>query len=94
VSPGAPLGSRGRAAVNLRVKLEEGDVLLLYTDGVIDEREAGIEEAMETLMKVSHGDDMSPEAVCERIVAMLPPGRSDDVALLALRWQPTTGSPD
>ena len=46
---------------------------------------------MHTLMKVSEGDDMSPSAVCERIVAMLPPGRSDDVALLALRRQPSAG---
>ncbi|MDE2328422.1 MAG: SpoIIE family protein phosphatase, partial [Rhodospirillales bacterium] len=69
------------------VKLEESDLLLLYTDGVIDEREAGIDEAMRTLMKVSEGDDMSPAAVCERIVAMLPSGRNDDVALLALRFE-------
>jgi serine phosphatase RsbU (regulator of sigma subunit) len=85
VSPGVPLGSHGKAAVDVRVTLEDGDLLLLYTDGVIDEREAGIEEAMNTLIKASEGDDMHPIAVCERIVAMLPPSRSDDVALLALR---------
>ncbi len=91
VPPGVPLGSPGRAATDVRLTLERGDLILLYTDGVIDERESGIEEAMRTLMKVSEGDDMSPSAVCERIVAMLPPGRGDDVALLALRRQPSAG---
>jgi GAF domain-containing protein len=87
LSPGVPLGSTGAGAANVHVRLEEGDLVVLYTDGVIDEREAGIEEGMQTLMKVCEGDDMSPAAVCERIVAMLPSERNDDVALLALRWR-------
>jgi GAF domain-containing protein len=86
VPPGAPLGSNGAGAANVHVRLQPGDLLVLYTDGVIDEREVGIEEGMQTLMKVCEREEMSPAAVCERIVAMLPPQRSDDVALLALRW--------
>ncbi len=69
----------------MHITLDAGDLLLLYTDGAIDEREAGVEEGMQALMKASEGDDMSPAAVCDRIVAMLPPERNDDVALLALR---------
>jgi serine/threonine-protein kinase RsbW len=86
VPPGVPLGSPGGETSNVHIVLEEGDLLLLYTDGVIDERETGIEEGMQALLKESEGDDMNPAAVCERIVAMLPPERNDDVALLALRW--------
>ncbi len=85
VAPGVPLGSPGCGTRNVHIKLDGGDLLLLYTDGVIDEREVGVEEGMQALMKVSEGDDMSPAAVCDRIVAMLPPERGDDVALLALR---------
>ncbi len=85
VPPGVPLGTPGGGATNVHITLGEGDLMLLYTDGVIDERVVGVEEGMQSLMKVSEGDDMSPAAVCDRIVAMLPPERSDDVALLALR---------
>lgn len=87
VPPGVPLGSDGGAASDVHLRLEDGDLLLLYTDGVIDEREAGIDEAMETLMKVVESGPATPSEVCDRIVAMLPSVRSDDVALLALRSQ-------
>jgi serine/threonine-protein kinase RsbW len=86
VPPGVPLGSTGAGAANVHVRLEPGDLVVLYTDGVIDEREVGIEEGMQTLMKVCEREEMNPVAACDRIVAMLPPQRNDDVALLALRW--------
>jgi serine phosphatase RsbU (regulator of sigma subunit) len=86
VPPGVPLGSTGAGAANVHVRLDPGDLVVLYTDGVIDEREVGIEEGMQTLMKECEREEMNPVAVCDRIVAMLPPQRNDDVALLALRW--------
>lgn len=93
VSPGVPLGCPGKAAADVHLRLEVGDLLLLYTDGAVDERGAGIEEAMQALLEASEGGDMSPAAVCQRIVAMLPSNRSDDVALLALRLVPPDHPP-
>ena len=85
IVPSAPLGAPGTEAVNWEGTLRSGQLLLLYTDGVLDERHTGYARGMDRLAAIAAGGDLHPEAVCERIVATLPPDRTDDVALLALR---------
>ncbi len=86
VPPGVPLGSPGTRAPDVRVRLAAGDLLVLFTDGVIDEREDGIEAGLELLTKAALGGETAPASACERIVSLLPVERSDDIALLAVRW--------
>lgn len=66
------------------VSLAEGDVLFLYTDGLVERRPAGM-ATLERLLAATSG--MEPEAIAERIneelVALGPP--RDDVAFLVAR---------
>ena len=87
VAPTGPLctSTRFRDAIEWKGRLEHGNTLLLFTDGAIDERGAGAEASMELLAEVAADGDLSPTAVCDRVVRMLPLERIDDVALLALQ---------
>jgi serine phosphatase RsbU (regulator of sigma subunit) len=87
VEPSGPLGTSAAdiAAVDWRGRLENGQTLLLFTDGVIDEREVGAETSMGQLAEVAIDGELSPAAICDRVVRMLPGDRIDDAALLALQ---------
>jgi anti-sigma regulatory factor (Ser/Thr protein kinase) len=71
--------------------LPPGSSLLLYTDGLVERRDVGLEERLEQLAEVAGaaGDDL--DALCERVIDLvLGDGDSgDDVALLAVRPLPT-----
>ncbi len=86
--PSPPLGIDGQPPEEWHGRLRPGDVLLGYTDGAIDERRTGSEASMARLSSVAVAGDRTPRAVCDRVVAMLAPERSDDVALLALALDP------
>jgi serine phosphatase RsbU (regulator of sigma subunit)/anti-sigma regulatory factor (Ser/Thr protein kinase) len=65
--------------------LEPGSTLLLYTDGLVEQRSTPLDHGLENLarsMGESHEEDV--EALCDRLLATVP-GGEDDVALLALR---------
>ncbi len=85
VKPGTPLGVPGAEPVEYRERLEPGDALLLYTDGVLEERSLDSDDAMDRLARVATAGDPEPNALCDRVVGMLAPDRSDDVAVMALR---------
>ena len=85
VPPSPPLGAPSSRASNWEGRLERGQVLLLYTDGVLDERSLDGSGGMEQLARVAAGGDPQPQSVCERVARMLPSRRSDDVTLMALR---------
>jgi GAF domain-containing protein len=87
VKPAKPLGTAASSAEDWSGRLDPGQLLVLFTDGAIDEREAGPTASMEALADlVSTGDTRDPAEVCERIVAALPLERIDDIALMALRF--------
>jgi serine phosphatase RsbU (regulator of sigma subunit) len=71
-----------------RTVLEPGDVVLFYTDGLVERRGLGIDEALERLCEAvarMHGCD--PEELLDGLLADLIGDRllQDDVALLALQ---------
>ncbi|HET7327951.1 MAG TPA: SpoIIE family protein phosphatase [Nocardioidaceae bacterium] len=70
------------------VELDEGSTLLLYTDGLIENRDEHLDEGIARLSAhLAERGDLPLEDLCDEIVRhMLPDdGGEDDVALLAVR---------
>jgi GAF domain-containing protein len=84
VVPGPPLGVDAPPPAEWRGSLRPGQVLLGYTDGAIDERTAGSDKSMADLARVAAAGELTPLAVCDRLVAAIASERADDVALIAL----------
>jgi anti-anti-sigma factor len=94
---GGPLGTAGPPPVAQTVQLSAGDLLLLYTDGLVERPGQTLEEGMAQLGRAAadaliHATPelmaaATPDRVCgltlERMTA---DGYSDDVTLLAAQW--------
>ncbi|MFF4229036.1 SpoIIE family protein phosphatase [Streptomyces sp. NPDC001820] len=84
---GPPLGLGGMPFETAELELPEGTQLVLYTDGLIEERTRDIDVGIELLRKAlaSH-PDRPPEESCQAVLDELLPSRPrDDVALLIAR---------
>jgi PAS domain S-box-containing protein len=69
--------------------LEPGSTLLLYTDGLVEERRIAIDEGLARLARsVNAGGAEDLDALCDRLLASVKPGAEDDVAMLALEPLP------
>jgi anti-anti-sigma factor len=70
-----------------RLVLEAGDSLLLYTDGLVERRDASIDTRLEQLRTALETAPAELSAQLKELTATLTGGalRSDDIALLALR---------
>lgn len=83
VPAGPPLGLGGLPFETAELKLEEGSRLVLYTDGLVEDRERDIDEGLELLRAALTGVDRSPEDTCQAVLdALLPARPSDDIALI------------
>jgi PAS domain S-box-containing protein len=69
--------------------LEVGSTLLLFTDGLVEERGVSIQQGLARLKREATEAGPDLETLCDHLLATLP-GRdvSDDIALLALRPVP------
>ncbi|MBL1084187.1 SpoIIE family protein phosphatase [Streptomyces actinomycinicus] len=87
VPAGPPLGLGGLPFQTGELELAEGSQLVLYTDGLIEDRERDLDEGMELLRRALAGHPgRSPEESCGAVLAELLPERpKDDVALLIAR---------
>ncbi|MCF3145077.1 SpoIIE family protein phosphatase/ATP-binding protein [Streptomyces platensis] len=86
VSP--PLGLGGSVPVETaELTLSEGSRLVLYTDGLVENRDRDIATGLELLRTaLAAGADRNPEETCTAVLdAMLPAHPSDDIALLVAR---------
>jgi PAS domain S-box-containing protein len=88
LAPGAPLGV-GRAKFDEReFAVEPGSVLVLYTDGLVEDRDRDIDDGIDDLLSVISkadpaGDPARLEAVCDAAFdTLLTPQRADDATLL------------
>jgi serine phosphatase RsbU (regulator of sigma subunit) len=70
--------------------LAPGDVLVLYTDGLVERRGRDLDEGLRALADAAYGslvgvDDL--EAACDALVDALTPesGREDDTAVVVVR---------
>ncbi|MFF9687913.1 SpoIIE family protein phosphatase [Streptomyces sp. NPDC014623] len=87
VPGGPPLGLGGMPFETLDVQLPENSRLVLYTDGLVEERHRDIDYGLELLRETLSGHpDRTPEETCETVLRVLVPARArDDVALLVGR---------
>ncbi|MGW3495420.1 SpoIIE family protein phosphatase [Streptomyces sp. NPDC001020] len=87
---GPPLGLGGMPFETAELDLAEGTQLVLYTDGLIEDRTRDLDVGMELLRQALEGyPDRSPEESCQAVLDELLPERPrDDVALLIARTRP------
>ena len=86
IIPSPPLGVDAERVQLHTSTLRSGEVILLYTDGVLNERTLIVTETMEYLRKVAMSGPIDPRAICRRVIE-IEPNRDDDVALLAVSVQ-------
>ncbi|WP_167444133.1 ATP-binding SpoIIE family protein phosphatase, partial [Streptomyces diastatochromogenes] len=86
---GPPLGLGGMPFRTAELELAEGTQLVLYTDGLIEDRRRDLDVGMELLRQALAGHpDRPPEESCQAVLDELLPERpKDDVALLIARTQ-------
>jgi anti-sigma regulatory factor (Ser/Thr protein kinase)/FixJ family two-component response regulator len=90
---GVPLGVIPYAAFDESgARIEPGSTLVLYTDGLVEERGISIEIRLDELQRVATPAFQGPNELCERLLEqMLPEGPGvDDVAVLALTTAPAS----
>jgi serine phosphatase RsbU (regulator of sigma subunit) len=86
VEPGPPLGVGTPEYPQTTVSLPSGAMLLLYTDGLVEDRLRPVDAGMEDLRQVC-SDASDPEGLCERALTIAGHGEQheDDTAMLAIR---------
>ncbi len=85
--PGPPLGSGVSNYERHTLELPEAATLVLYTDGLIEDRKRSIDVGLELLRGALVDVELAPEAVCDQILISLAreTGAEDDIALLVMR---------
>ncbi|MFE9442183.1 SpoIIE family protein phosphatase [Streptomyces sp. NPDC006602] len=90
---GPPLGLGGLPFETAEIHVPEGSRLVLYTDGLIEDRHRDIDTALDQLRDALARSGPSPEDTCQAVVdAVVPDHPADDIALLVARTQ--TLAPD
>ncbi|MFJ9419911.1 SpoIIE family protein phosphatase [Streptomyces sp. NPDC101227] len=87
VPGGPPLGLGGMPFETWEMPLPEDSRLVLYTDGLVEDRDRDIDAGMAVLSRTLTGRaDRTPEETCEAALSELLPERpTDDIALLVAR---------
>ncbi|MFJ7073737.1 SpoIIE family protein phosphatase [Streptomyces sp. NPDC098781] len=93
VPPGAPIGVGTGGFESTELHAPAGAALLLYTDGLVESRDADVLSGMERLRArleaaVAASGPWALEALCEEALGTVGAGdRDDDIALLAARFE-------
>lgn len=83
---GPPLGLGGLPFESVELGVPEGSLLALYTDGLVEARDHGIDIGLGLLAKALDQPASSLEDTCQAVIeALLPARPRDDVALLIAR---------
>lgn len=85
IPAGPPLGIGGQRYATAELQLAEGDVLMLYTDGLIETRGQDIDVGMRRLGTALGRGGHSLNQLCDSVLTDLRPhGGEDDITLLAV----------
>ncbi|MFH8221919.1 SpoIIE family protein phosphatase [Streptomyces sp. NPDC018057] len=85
---GVPLGVGGVTFSTTTVGLEPGDLLVLYTDGLVETRRHPLDERLDLLLSLLDDTPRPLEELCDLLLRELrQPDNHDDVALLVARAQ-------
>ncbi|KUN74594.1 histidine kinase [Streptomyces canus] len=91
VPAGPPLGLGGLPFETADLELAEGSRLVLYTDGLVEDRERDIDVGLELLRTALEQAGPSPEDTCRAVLDARPPARAtDDIALIVARTRALT----
>ncbi|MEY9875112.1 serine phosphatase RsbU (regulator of sigma subunit)/PAS domain-containing protein/anti-sigma regulatory factor (Ser/Thr protein kinase) [Streptacidiphilus sp. MAP12-33] len=83
---GPPLGLVGLPFETVETELPEGSQLVLYTDGLVEDRVRDIDVGLDLLRAALARPHRTPEETCQAVLdALLPDRPTDDVALLVAR---------
>ncbi|MGW4544794.1 SpoIIE family protein phosphatase [Streptomyces violaceorubidus] len=86
VPAGPPLGLGGLPFEMTELHLAEGSRLVLYTDGLVEDRAHDIDVGLEQLRRALETAGETPEETCRTVLdARLPDRPGDDIALLVAR---------
>lgn len=94
---GSPPGLGGMPFDTVELQLAEGSQLVLYTDGLVEDRHQDIDTGLDQLRSVLACAGRALEDTCEAVLdALLPTHLSEDVVLLVAqltaRWGPATSN--
>jgi anti-sigma regulatory factor (Ser/Thr protein kinase)/GAF domain-containing protein len=87
-----PLGVDGDAPVEVaETVLEPGATIVLYTDGLVERRDAPLDEGLERVRHTAGSVSASPDTLIDHVLRGVFDGveRDDDVAMLVVRLEPT-----
>ncbi|WP_316768100.1 SpoIIE family protein phosphatase [Streptomyces sasae] len=86
-----PLGLGGLPFETAEVELPEGSSLVLYTDGLVEDRRRDIDEGLDLLAgALESAAGSTPEETCAAVLERLPAHPNDDVALIVARTRALT----
>jgi serine phosphatase RsbU (regulator of sigma subunit) len=85
---GPPLGIESAGAIGEEfVALAPGAAMVLFTDGLVEERHVSLDDGLAKLSRVLEEDVVSAEGLCDRLLEAMFSDRAqeDDVAIVVLR---------
>ncbi|MER7463148.1 SpoIIE family protein phosphatase [Streptomyces sp. NPDC097981] len=83
---GPPLGLGGLPFETAEIELPEGSTLVLYTDGLVEDRHRDIDVALDQLTRALGHPGRTAEDTCQAVIdAVAPDHPGDDIALLVAR---------
>ena len=91
---GPPLGTGGWLHASGTVPLEPGSTAVLYTDGLVERRDADIDVGVDALERALAGATGTPQVICDRLLRALgvTSDHDDDVAVLVLQYPHRAGT--
>ena len=92
---GAPLGTAAGSVVEQRLDLEPGSVLVLYTDGLVEDRHRDLDDGIGRLadLVAALPGVVGPRTPDDLAARLLPDGSDDDTALLVAQVEVSEPAP-